>query len=423
MNIRLLIWLSLALNLALAVGMFRLSNRPPPVPNVTQTQMLQLPVADPAERATNADTAAPQRRPTTNRSFHWNQVASDDLKIYRDNLRAIGCPPLTVHDIILAEINERFEKRRQVLLAELQSRFWDFAIHGETAIRNEWGRPIDELAAERRNVINDVLGEKDYGIAEAEAQAGRESMLRHLSWLPAEKRDRLLALELGHQQQMEDWTKSAGQRTDGKLTAEDQARLQALQKEFDDARKELLSPEELEESRLRSSRGSLWAMGLSGFEATEAEWRAVTKLRVDLDEAQRDLAGAELTDDERNRRRETLQAQLQQALKDALGQKRFSQYELAANAEFRDVRKVTQRYGLPDSVAFQAYELRQGAFSEIQWARNDPTRSAENRQSALNAIQQQTERALAKVLGEKVFSTYKEYGGDWLTELSQNGNE
>src|SRR5262245_11074916 len=101
MKLRTILWSSAALNLGLIAGvLFVLKNRPTPAtsapPALSPSTERPSQTAD-AIRALLATLPASQVR--------WSQIASDDLKIYRDNLRAIGCPALTVRDIILGEIN------------------------------------------------------------------------------------------------------------------------------------------------------------------------------------------------------------------------------------------------------------------------------------------------------------------------------
>ena len=415
MNTRSVIGVSVMLNLALAAGVFLLLKGPAERGTARRTT-----AAHPAA-VINTESRSPETSPP-GRHFYWSELVSEDLKVYRDNLLAFGCPGSTLRNIILGEINERFGQRRRNLLAAIQGRFWDYAIRGEAAIRNEWGQPIEALAAERQKMIDDVLG-MNYGTTEAELQTDREVMQQQFAWLSAEKRDRLFALEQRREQRLEEWAKSVGRRPDGLLTAEDNARLQAVQQEFEDARKALLTPEELEESSLRSSKNSLWASSLSGFEATEDEWRAVTRLQNDFDEARRNLANPDLSDAERQQGQGGLQDALAQATQAALGPERFAQYEVANNEQFQEVYKVTQRYGLPENVAVQAYEVQQTAMTQAEEVRGNPNLSPEARHAALTAIQQETGQTMANTLGEKVFSTYQEYGGAWLNELNQGGNE
>lgn len=409
------IWVSLGVNLALAGGIVLslqkpaapAPEQPPPPPPAATTVETQRPGASPA----------PHGMP-----FHWNQIESEDLKAYRDNLRAIGCPDVTVREIIRAVINERFGPRREAILAGFQSRFWQFLIRGDlgkrqSVARTEWGRALDDLRAERQKLIAEVLGH-DYLSTEAELQSRRASLEQQRSWLPADKRDRLMALEEQYQQRLADWAASVGSRPDRSPTAEDSAHMQALQKDFADAEKQLLTPEELKELRLRESADADWAGALPGFEPTEDEWRSVTQLRSDFDQAQSDLASADLTDPDRQAKQKQLEDKLAADTQEALGADRFAQYELAGNAQFQEVRSITQRYGLPDSIATEAYQVQQAAVAQADQVRNNADLTPEDRQSLLAAIQDQTQRTLAQTLGQQVFSTYQDYSGSWLQDLT-----
>ena len=110
MKRRVIIGLSAALNVALAAAIFLSAKKTPPPGQVTTASQPMADTNSPPGPAT--DNPVPSGLP-----FRWNQIASEDLKIYRDNLRAIGCPELTVREIIRAVINERFGLRRRGILA------------------------------------------------------------------------------------------------------------------------------------------------------------------------------------------------------------------------------------------------------------------------------------------------------------------
>ncbi len=55
---------------------------------------------------------SPQAQP---RPFHWSQLESPDYRVYIANLRAIGCPPQTVRDIISADVHILYIKKREEL--------------------------------------------------------------------------------------------------------------------------------------------------------------------------------------------------------------------------------------------------------------------------------------------------------------------
>jgi hypothetical protein len=411
-----IIWLSLALNVALAAAIF-LSAKKTPVP--FQAATLSQPITSTSPQlgpATN--TPAPAGLPLL-----WNQIASENLNIYRDHLLAIGCPKITMREIIRAVINERFGLRRRGILASFQNRYWDMVLYRELVRRQwlprtEWGQALESLKAERLQLITDVLG-RDALITEAERQARRAELEQQRSWLSPEKRGQLIELEEKHQQQLVDWAETLGLRLNGVPTQEDQDRLQKWQQDFDEAEKKLLTPDELAELQLRESDVADWAGSLPGFNPTEDEWRSLTGLRSQYEESQRELGNANLTDEERAARQNELQAGFDSAVQAALSPDQFAQYQLANNDQYQSLHNVTQRYGLPDSVATQSLGMRQSAQTAADQVRANTNLSPEARQAALNAIQQETEQTLSQILGPTVLSTYKEYGGDWILGLTQ----
>jgi hypothetical protein len=420
MNLRPVLWISRVLNLCLVAVVVWLVRRH----TALDPKRSELPLARAETVQPVAEIQPKQSNPPTSAPFHWSRIASNDLKVYRDNLYAIGCPRSTVRDIIVAEINNRFEVRRQNLLASLQGRFWDFAIRGEAAMRAEWGQPLEDLNTERQQMMHDVLG-KDYDADETDGHVSLDSFNRRHAWLPAEKGEKLWALE--QQQRRNRMTLDESMRglsglSDEQVGEEIPARVQAIDEEYEAARKELLTPEELEELQLRESEESHWAEGLSGFSPTEEQWQAVTKLRMAYREKMNELGGEPLGDDERKQRAEKLDNELKQSMKEVLGEE-YDHYQLASDGNFQEAQRVTQRYGLPNTLAEQAYQLQKNALAAADAVRGDATLSDDERQARLTALRQKTEHDLAQTLGDKVFSTYKEYAGAWLKTLNRSGTE
>ncbi len=413
MKTRLIIGFSLALNVALAAAIF-LSAKKSPSPDHAPMATTPVPVVNP-QSPPPADGSLPPGLP-----FRWSQIASKDLKIYRDHLRTIGCPELTVREIMRAVINELFGPRRQSILASFQGQYWDMVLHGDLVRRQglpqtQYGQALSLLVAERQQLITDVLGQD---VLPAEFERERLANLEQKrSWLSPEKRAKLMALEAKHQQQLAEWAESLGSRVNGMPTAEDQERLQKWQQEFDESEQQLLTPKELDELNLRESDVADWAGSRPGFNPTEDEWRLLTGLRSQYEESQRTLTNPDLTDEERMAQQNEAQANFDNAVKAALDPDRLAQYQLANNDQYQALHNVTQRYGLPDSVAAQSLNVQQTAQTQAAQVRANPDLSPEARQAALNAIQQETEQTLSQILGPKVLSSYKEYGGDWIAGL------
>lgn len=417
MKSRLIIALSLALNLALAAAIFLSPKKiAPAVPSAVARSSVSVAAsnAPPAPLATSADPGHP---------LHWDQIADADLKLYRDNLRAIGCPELTVHEIIRAVINEDFGTRRRNLLAPVEARYWDLVLRGELLRRqrlpqSEWGRALTALAGERQQLISDVLGQ-DALASEAVRQARRAELEQQRAWLPAEKREPLADLEARHQEQLADWSASLNQHPGNPPTPEDENRLQQIQAEFDAAEKQLLTPAELAELRLRESGVAGWAASLPGFNPTEDEWRSLTQLRAQFEESQNALASPDLTDEERAARQNQLQADFDNSVKAALPPDRLAQFQLANDPEYQSLHSVAQRYGLADAVVNQGLDVQQTALDMAGQVRTSSNWLPENQQATLNGIQRETSQTLSQILGPSVFATYQEYGGDWIAGLGQ----
>jgi hypothetical protein len=119
------------------------------------------------------------------------------------------------------------------------------------------------------------------------------------------------------------------------------------------------------------------------------------------------------------RTRKELRDALESSIHTTLGDARYEEYQLAKNHDLRQTRRITERYGLPESVARETYQVQRAAAAEADQVRKSPDLSAETRLAQLAAIRQETERTLAETLGGKVFSTYQEYHGDWLKQLEQ----
>lgn len=411
-----IIWLSLLLNVAFAAAIFLTAKKAPGPDRAPMTSPLL--IGTTPQSVVTIPNPAPDGPP-----FLWDQIAADDLGAYRDNLLAIGCPEITMREILRAVINQRFGPRRRGILASFQDRYWDLVLHRELTGRQkfpgtEWGQALESLKAERLQLITDVLG-RDALITEAERQARRAQLEQQRSWLSPEKRDQLIALEEKHQQQLVDWAETLGARLNGIPTQEDEDRLQTWQRDFDEAEKQLLTSDELAELHLRESDVTDWAGSLPGFAPTEDQWRSLTGLRSQYEESQRALASPDLSEDERAARLDGLQAGFDSDVKAALPPDQYAQYQQANNAQYQALYSVTQRYGLPDSVAAESLSVQQTAQAQAEQVRASSNLSPEAQQSALNAIQQETEKTLSQILGEKVLATYKEYGGDWIVGLSQ----
>src|ERR1041384_2536872 len=103
MRRRVLLWLSLGVNIALALMLARFASVPAKMADASPPP--PAPTADPSKIY---KTNVVVRR----QNFTWNEIESPDYATYIANLRAIACPEATIRDIIVADVNQVFARRR-----------------------------------------------------------------------------------------------------------------------------------------------------------------------------------------------------------------------------------------------------------------------------------------------------------------------
>src|SRR6185436_19245811 len=118
MNLKILLALSLAANLALGFFALRKSSVEKPVAENQVAASVAVPHAKKALEtsvvvAGGAVSASAPHAAT--KRFDWQSVESPDYKQYIANLRAIGCPEETIKDIILADVNKLYDQKKKAV--------------------------------------------------------------------------------------------------------------------------------------------------------------------------------------------------------------------------------------------------------------------------------------------------------------------
>jgi hypothetical protein len=418
--------LSLGLNACLVVTLAFLWAWPAPVLPIAVPERVPRLAAPPpvAESAAALPAVTPPAWP------RWGDVASTNFLTYRDNLRAVGCPEKTVRDILRAEINDWFLRRRQPWVDALQPRFWELAAGGSDAFEEVEER-LEVFRKERDALLSEVLGPDQLGAA-AEALSRRESFAEQYGWLPAELQSRLVEWDERLWQAERALRDEVAAREDKSWTAADHARRKALRDEHDATRRKLLG-DLADEFDLRNSSAAGWAMWLSGFEPTEAEWRAVTRIKTELGKARREADGGldvglmrrygllpkdwKAGNEHKQAALEAAEARYQASLQAAFSPERFAEYQRASGANYRETRAVTRRLGLPEELADQTWEIQRAAQAAAQQLRARPDLDAASRRAALREVRAEAVRSLRVTLGERAFAPYQEYAGGWLQVL------
>ena len=159
MKLRLLILVSVALNVLLAVQLYR--------QNVVRLPATVKPVA--LHFITNRVLRLPPKPvsvPITvsvDEPFDWAQIETTDYRQYIANLRAVGCPELTVREMVVAELRDRYSQRITTLVNSVTGQFWELLVRPEDMekmVRQKQDE-LRDLAQERDGLLTDLFGDSN----------------------------------------------------------------------------------------------------------------------------------------------------------------------------------------------------------------------------------------------------------------------
>ena len=353
-------------------------------------------------------------------NFSWQAVESDDLKRYVANLRAIHCPEETIQDIVVAEVNRRFAAREASLKLRPQyAKPWELSALNSGRYGDQ-SQKLRQLLREKQALLKDLLGvDVSLDFPATSEFRNDEKFEAALKWIPESKRDQARAIQAAYQ----DKTAELQQRTRGLFEPEDQEESKRLRAERREALAKLLTPSELEDFDLRtSSTASSLRSQLTGFDPSEKEFRALFRLRQQQDEFNASLSGLTGADQAAQQKRAEASQQMEQQIKAALGDARYSEYQRSQDSGFRTLTQLAEQNGLPKDAAAKGYDLRQTAIQEVQKLRLDETLTPQRRNEAIAAIKAETDRAVQQALGEKVFNTFKRRNSQWLDNYARSSS-
>jgi hypothetical protein len=335
----------------------------------------------------------------------WAALATGDLAAQRDRLRDEGFPPATIRAILAAQIREGFAARRKALdAAAADAPFWKPA-RPDPAVQAQ----LRALGREEQKAIEALLGPDPDNNALAELR-------RQIPGASDEKLAQFREIQTRYTEQT---NKIYGDRP-GSLLPDERQKINALQKAMHDEFATVLSPEELEAYDLRASpTATQLRYSLTAFDATEDEYRAIYRLQSAFDEQ---FPATTLPSPEDSRARGEGQQQLQQALKAALGEQRYADYQRANDYSYRQTTKLLARLNLPPQTANELYavqkEMEQRRMNFAASA-NGTALTREQAMEQMTALQQEATARVTSALGGNAaaLEAYKQYGGSWLANL------
>ncbi len=323
--------------------------------------------------------------------FSWEQVESADYATYIKNLRDIGCPEQTIRDIVVADVNELYSKRRIQEVSAPEQQWW--RADPDTNFVAAATAKSQALEQERRNLLTSLLGpdwEKTTAAQERLLVALNGPVLGEMS--PETKK--AVQEILGRFQERAQAYASARQ-ADGK--APDPVELARMKQQVAVELAKVMNPAQLEEFMLRySTAAGALRRKLRGYDVSPDEFRAIYKLRQPLDD---ELSLLAADDPATAAKRADLQKRLDDTLKNVLPADRYQQYQLATDPAYQTAVTLVKQAGAPESAVKGLYELNKATQDERTKIQNDDTLTADEKAAKLKAIDDQALAAGNQILG------------------------
>jgi hypothetical protein len=326
--------------------------------------------------------------------FSWRDVESPDYPVYIANLRAIGCPEQTIRDVIIADVNALYARRRATELVTPDQQWW--RSEPDTNVLQVALEKVRSLDDERRALLSRLLGANwEGGDLVSLPRPSHPGIVLDgpvLGALPSDTKQTVQEISARSEARLQAYLDA--QRQQGKPA--DEAELAKLRQQTRIELAGALSPAQLEEYLLRYSQSANNLRAEFGqlqyFNPTPDEFRAVFRATDDLDYQIQLLADS--TDPEVVRTRQALQARLENALKTALGAKRYEEYQMLHDPLYREAVATADEAGTPEAARtiYQVSLAAQATQDAIQANTNltDAQKAVEMKALELNQLQANT---------------------------------
>ncbi len=331
--------------------------------------------------------------------FAWKQLESPDYAVYIANLRDIGCPEETIRDIVIADVDALYARRRATELVTSEQQWW--RSEPDPEVVRLAAAKVQALEEERRALLSKLLGVTwdSSGIASAPQPSETGVLLDGaiLGPLPNDTKQQIQDVNLRSQQRLDQYI--AEQRRAGKEP--DLAVLAKLRQQTRDELANILPPPQLEEFLLRYSQDANNMRAEFGqlqyFNPSQEEFRQVFRATDALDQKIQLLADA--ADPSSVSQRSALEDQRENAIKIALGPKRYEEYRMLHDPLYREAVAAAQQAGTPDAVATM-YAVKLAAAAEQSSIQSDSSLTAEQRDVETKRLELQQAQANALAAGQ-----------------------
>jgi hypothetical protein len=349
-------------------------------------------------------------------TFNWSQVESTDYRQYIANLRAIGCPEITIKDIIMTDVMRLYAQRRgQYSVNGRPFKFWETNEKRELkqAQAEERDQQLAQINKDLPAVLRELLG-INYEREMAKYFMDTDEDNRRLAFLSEDKRAKLQALrnEFDGKRELVSYYM-----TNGAPTPDDIEKLKKIDEEQNSALAGLLSPGELQQYELSESpTADHLRQQLIGFNPSEVEFRDMFQRQQAIDAA---YAYQDLTDPSVRAAKAAEEQSMMGDVEARLSPDRAAVLEKTKDPDYQSVSLLAERYDLPPETSQTIVDMRQAAEDERKELLANTNIPQERVDAALKAIEAETEKAARQTLGDKAYAQYAQ-SNTWIRSLGSN---
>lgn len=388
MRWRLVAFCSLGVNLLLAAGWYFAK------PRVGSPERLQEQAVATAAASDSSRTNYVVRR----QLFSWREVESSDYATYIANLRQIGCPEQTIRDIIIADVNAMFSRRMATELVTADQQWW--RTEPDPQVLLAAAAKARELDDERRTLLTGLLGPnwegRDLTNLPRPSRPGVTLDGPVLGVLPAEAKDAVQEISLRSEERIQAYLQERARQG----LPPDPAELAKMRQQTRQELARVLPPPELEEFLLRySDNAESWRSRfgeLRFFNPSQEEFRSVFRATDSIDARLEALTG---DDPATVLARRALEAEREQAIKLALGPKRYEEYRNLQDPLYREAVATATAAGQPDA-ARVIYQVNLAASQELERITNSPDLTARQKEIEMRELELEQLKANTLATGQ-----------------------
>ena len=416
--IRVVAVVSLALNLALGWALVRRDATGTSVGELAVPGPSSIPVParldEPAIPQPDPAVDPPAARPT------WAEIRDENWEVYRQNLRALGCPERTMQAALVADVRHWYEAEWASRPAE--TNYW--MIGSERAAKRREAQALRrQVELEERAFLEELLGVRWYELPAYVASMEREAWGHELlGFLPDDRLDRANGLFIklaDYWEQIEEG--ESRWMTDAEI-AKVRRDFSGIVAEF----RQVMSPAEIEEMELRLMTIDVldvWGVEQQfGSALSGREFRELLRIRRGATDVFEEMFVAEFLEETGSSpvgpivdpARDQEQSE---ALRTLLGPARYEGYLRAQDFEYRHLSRSIRALGLPSETVWAVYDIRQTARDTVANVGSNPSFSEPERRAMLESIREETRRTLRSALGATAYEAYARDGGDWVDAL------